>query len=659
MMPKCSRCGRALRSPASIAKGIGPDCEGHVHGHGLNASSAGGVCRNPENLGNPAMSPALAWPIWKGSCEMENIWIPELVPLDQVDPNPWQVRAEDAAHVMDVARSIAEHDLIQPGTGRRMDGRVQLAIAHTRLAAFRYLDEQFGARGNGQAGDRYVAFPVIVRELSDEQMAAYAIEENFKRKDLSAIEKGKALQRYMADFGKTQAEAGERFNLTQPAVSHLLRLLDLPAPVQDLVNQGQLPERFARQLVSLAKVAPEDVTQAAQVIASVPAEDRDKTSDLQIDILLDEHGRHLMSPRSGSYWPLDWRPELEPDALTCHDCPARLVVHGESICTNLACFEGRKMAWLQRELERVADKFKIAIAAPDESAKMLAVGYSNANDIKALLKRKNKPDCLRVIPSHEGGHEYYHEYYHAEALGSKVVMLGSTDPAVLKREQEAKEARAKGTDLPADSDEARHQAAEQKEAEQDERREGRAAVRRAQWDIPWLIFHTAEACGEQLQVSGAALDWMNDLVFNDSHRPTGWSQYLDEWEKFADQVKEAKGKALEVLMRRRMLVCRFSDEIWIGYDPKQAYDWPRSLQVVQEICESLNLKPGAGWNEPPIWKTETNCHVCGKFSSMDHITKRDEEDGWGAGERVTCSEECRDKTQVAGRKSQAKSKAKR
>jgi ParB/RepB/Spo0J family partition protein len=599
---------------------------------------------------------------------MENIWIPELVPLDQCGPNPWQVRAEDAAHVMDVARSIAEHDLIQPGTGRRVDGRVQLAVAHTRLAAFRYLNEQFGVPGNGQAGDKYTAFPVIVRELSDEQMAAYAIEENFKRKDLSAIEKGRALQRYLTDFGKTQAEAGERLNLTQSAVSHLLRLLDLPEPVQDLVNQGALPERFARQLVSLAKVAPEDVVQAAQVIAEAPADERDETADRQIGNLLDEHGRSL-SPRSGSHWPMDWRPEADPEAasptssstlttglgLTCQSCPARVVTQGESTCTSLLCFEARKAAWLQRELERVAAKFKVAIAAPGESVKTLEVGYGNESDIKVLLKRKSKPDCLRVMPITEDGYSYKYSY-HSDVLGSRVIALGSTDPTVLRREQAAKEARAKGVDLPAD-DEIRGQAADQEEAEREERREARAAVRRAMHDIPWLIFHTAEACGEQLQVSGMTLRWMYELVEDHYHTPNGWLQFDELFDPLDDQMPSvlSKKKAPDSLVRQMLLVHRFSSEIWTGFDPKQSYDWPRTLEMVQKTCEELDLKPGTGWNEPPIWTTETNCHVCGKFTSMDHVTKRDEEEGWAAGERVTCSEECR--SQVA--KSPAKPKAKR
>jgi ParB/RepB/Spo0J family partition protein len=649
MTPRCKRCGRTLRSPESVAKGIGPECEGHVHGHEPPSNSP--RCAGGES---ESRAQALAWPIWKEGYEMaENMWIPELVPLAEIDPNPWQVRTEDAAHVMDVAHSIAEHELIQPGIGRRVGGRVQLGAGHMRLAAFRYLDEQFGARGNGQAGDRYEKFPVIVRELSDEQMAAYAIEENFKRKDLSAIEKGRALRRYMTDFSKTQAEAGERLSLTQPAVSNLLRLLELPAPVQDLVNEGELPERFARQLVSLAHVAPEDVVKAAQVIAETPPDDRDETADLQIAELLDEHGRSLSS-RSGCYWPLDWRPEsgVMPDVVACQACPFRVVTHGESTCTNLVCFEARKADWLQRELERMADKFKIAVAAPGESVKALAVHYSNENDVKALLRRKSKPDCLRMMPIPDGGHEYYH----ADALGSKVVALGSTDTLILDREQRAKEARAKGVDLPADSDEARGQAAEQEEAEREERREARSAVRRAQWDIPWLIFHTAEACGEQLQVSGAALEWMADLVANDSHLPFGWNQYQDEQKKLADQIKEAKGKALEVLMRRQMLAHRFADALWLG-DSNQTYDWPRALETVQQICDELNLKPGVGWNEPPIWKTKTNCHVCGKFTSMDHMTKRDEEEGWKvmAGGVVVCSDECRAqvaKPYVAKKKSQ-------
>jgi len=584
---------------------------------------------------------------------MDNLWIPELVALDEIDPNPWQVRGEDPAHTMDVAHSITEHGLLQAGLGRRVDGRVQLAMAHTRLAAFKFLDEMLGARGNGQAGDRFAAFPVILRELSDEQMAAYAIEENLKRKDLSGIEKARALQRYCADFGKTQAEAGERFSLGQSAVSHLLRLLELPAPVQDLVNAGALPERFARQLVSLVKVAPEDVVRAAQVIAEVPPEDREECADQQLDELLDVHGRPLEA-RNGCYWEMDWRPS--EGAVACKFCPSRVALRGQENCTDLVCFEARQEAWQQRELERVSDKFNILMARPDE-AKPLQIGYNNLDLVKGILKRKVKPDCLRVMALPENS---YLLTYHADALGSKVVLLGSTDAGVLDREQRSKEAKAAGQDaLAVDDPKAQ---AEVAEAEREERREQKAAVRRAQHDIPWLIFHTAEACGEQLQVAGAALDWMIDLVVDHTNMPVGWAQYDELYDALEPAIQDTmRDKDREMLVRRLMLVRQFTDKVWAGWNPQVSYDWPRALAFIQEEAGELGLRLPKVWDTPPVHETLTNCHVCGRFTSMDHVTQRDQQEGWVVnGTWVTCSDECRAqvaKAQVARPKSQGKKKS--
>jgi ParB/RepB/Spo0J family partition protein len=586
----------------------------------------------------------------KGDRTMENLWVPELVALGEIDCNPWQVRADDPAHVMDVAHSISEHVLLQPGLGRRCaDGRVQLALGHTRLAAYRYLDEQFGVKGNGQAGDWYTAFPVIVRELSDEQMAAYAIEENFKRKDLSGIEKARALQRYCADFGKTQAEAGERFSLGQSAVSHLLRLLELPAPVQELVNAGALPERFARQLVSLARVAPEDVVQAAQVIAEAEPEEREDAADQQLDALLDAHGRELKM-RGGCYWDADWRPS--DAAVACKVCPSRVTMRGQESCTDLACFEARQEAWQSCELERIADKFNIPMAQVGEG-KPLKLDYNNLDLVRGMLKRKVKPDCLRVMAIQVGGYWSYH----ADVLGSKMVLLGSTDTLILDREQRAKEAKAAGQDaLAVDDPKAQ---AEAEDAERDERREQRAAVRRAQYDIPWLIFNVAESCAGQVAATGKTLDWLVEMAREQYLTPTGWSQFDDLFDPLDNKFGVLDlGKASEAEKRIEALVVCLSSEVDTRYDPSERYDWPRALEEVEKKAGELGLRLPKGWDTPPVNQTPTNCRVCGRFTSMDHVTQRDMDEGWVVdGERVTCSDECRAQVAKPAMAKKAKSPA--
>ncbi len=612
---------------------------------------------------------------------MENVWVPDLVKLDLIDPNPWQVREEDKAHVADVAQSIAVHGLLQPGIGRWVDGRVQLALAHMRLAAFRFLDAQFGADllhsingiGNGQAGDQYAAFPVVIRELSDEQMAAFAIEENFKRKDLTAIEKGRALKRYMADFRKTQAEAGERFNLTQSAVSHLITLVEsLPEELQELVAQRKLAERHARVLVPVAKLSVENAVGIGKAIAEAdPAESDQVASDALTDFCTSE-GRGM----GDCHWPPDWKPEavLNGEPLpACKGCPAFFKDRFEDdYCLRPECMEAKIQAWEEKELARLSEKFGIPfVAVEDEHFKPLNLAYSNEAAARNILKRKNKPECLRLVPAR--GQKGVSSYQHRQLLGSDVVLLASSDPHVLDPNASRKApapvaaSGASAEEIEAAAERARQAQKEQEEREAEGRRSERAAMRRAMHDIPWLIFHTAEVCGEQLQVSGVALEWMSDLVFNDAHLPIDWSQFTDEQERLAAQIEEANGEAQEILVRRQMLAHRFADQIWTGYDPKQAYDWPRALDAVQEICKDLNLKPGRGWNEPPIHKTETNCHTCGRFTSMDRITARDGEEGWRVDDGVvTCSEECRAgstkgakvaKKQVAGRKSQPAKKS--
>jgi hypothetical protein len=287
-------------------------------------------------------------------------------------------------------------------------------------------------------------------------------------------------------------------------------------------------------------------------------------------------------------------------------------------------------------LDRISDKFKIPMAQAEE-AKPLQIGYNNLDQVKGILKRKVKPDCLRVMALPEGAYGWH---YHADALGSGVVVLGSTDPDVLSREQEAKEAKAAGPDAPAAT---ATNAQAKAEEEREERREQRAAVRRAQYDIPWLIFHTAEACGEQLQVAGAALEWMADLVIDHTNEPVGWAQYDELDEALIAAINDkARAKEHEALTRQMLLMRRLTDEIWTGYDPPKSYDWPRALEIVERQADEMKLRLPKGWDTPPVNKTETNCHVCGRFTSMDHVTQRNLEEGWLVeGKRVTCSPECR------------------
>lgn len=169
-----------------------------------------------------------------------------LIPIDLIDPNPYQPRqAEDPAAVAEIADSIARNGLMQAPTARQVNGHYQLAFGHTRLAAFKMLQEE--------------CMPLIVRELDDLQMFELGVSENIKRRDLNPIEQAEAMKRYMQEFNKTSVEAGEFFNVSEEQIRATIRLINLVPEAQQGLAEGKINITAARSLLSMQKIAPREV----------------------------------------------------------------------------------------------------------------------------------------------------------------------------------------------------------------------------------------------------------------------------------------------------------------------------------------------------------------------------------------------------------------
>lgn len=167
-----------------------------------------------------------------------------LMDLDLIGPNPYQPREnEDPEHIRNLAISIAQDGLLQAPAGRWVEGRVQLAFGHSRLAAYKFL------RDTGNPG--FELMPVVIRILSDEDMFRLAISENLQRRDLTPIEEARAMTRYRDEFGKSSVEIGGLFGLSDSAVRNKIRLLKLPQSLQDALRRRDLTEGAARALVPL------------------------------------------------------------------------------------------------------------------------------------------------------------------------------------------------------------------------------------------------------------------------------------------------------------------------------------------------------------------------------------------------------------------------
>jgi ParB family chromosome partitioning protein len=155
-----------------------------------------------------------------------------------VDPNPWQPRTvlgdEDLAELAD---SLREHGLVQPIVVRATGDRYQLIAGQRRLAAARRLG--------------WERVPARVLDVEDRQMAEIAIVENLQRRDLDALEKAASFKQYLATWGCTQEELAKRLSIDRSHVANLIRLLELPAAVQQKLRGGKLTMGHARALLPL------------------------------------------------------------------------------------------------------------------------------------------------------------------------------------------------------------------------------------------------------------------------------------------------------------------------------------------------------------------------------------------------------------------------
>jgi ParB family chromosome partitioning protein len=160
------------------------------------------------------------------------------VPVQAVAPNPRQPRQGfDEESLEGLARSIREVGVLQPVVVRRVNGGYELVAGERRVRA---------ARLAGLA-----TVPALVRTTDDTESLREALIENIHRQDLSALEQAAAFQELQDDLGVTQEDLAERLGHSRSHVANTIRLLNLPADVQQLLAEGSLTAGHARALLSL------------------------------------------------------------------------------------------------------------------------------------------------------------------------------------------------------------------------------------------------------------------------------------------------------------------------------------------------------------------------------------------------------------------------
>jgi ParB family transcriptional regulator, chromosome partitioning protein len=175
------------------------------------------------------------------------------VPVDQIDPNPLQARTVfQTEKLQELSQSIKVNGVIQPLVVRKRGGRYQLVAGERRWRA---------AKMSG-----LTRVPVVVQEISDEQLLEVTLIENIQREDLTAIEVARAFDRLVKELNLSHEEIASRTGKDRTTITNTLRLLRLPGDIQQLLSEHRLSMGHARAILGLP--TPELQRQVAEKASS-------------------------------------------------------------------------------------------------------------------------------------------------------------------------------------------------------------------------------------------------------------------------------------------------------------------------------------------------------------------------------------------------------
>jgi ParB family transcriptional regulator, chromosome partitioning protein len=164
------------------------------------------------------------------------------LPVRSLRPNPYQPRTHiDEAALEELTASMRASGLLQPVVVRPRNGSYELIAGERRWRAA----ERLG-------WDR---IPAVVRDVDDQTLLTLALIENLQRNDLSPIDEASGYQRLGEEFHLPHAEIARLVGRNRSTIANLLRLLQLPEEIQQLIHQAKLSEGHARALLAISDQA--------------------------------------------------------------------------------------------------------------------------------------------------------------------------------------------------------------------------------------------------------------------------------------------------------------------------------------------------------------------------------------------------------------------
>jgi len=166
----------------------------------------------------------------------------QTLPIEFLQRGKYQPRKDmDPEKLKELADSIAAQGIIQPIIVRKINAEKYEIIAGERRWRAAQLAELRDV-------------PVVIRDIDDRTVMAIALIENIQREDLSALEESEALKRLQDEFELTHQQIAEAVGKSRATVTNLLRLLELPSEVKNMLGKGLLEMGHARALLGLDEV---------------------------------------------------------------------------------------------------------------------------------------------------------------------------------------------------------------------------------------------------------------------------------------------------------------------------------------------------------------------------------------------------------------------
>ena len=161
-----------------------------------------------------------------------------MAPIDALVPNPNQPRKNfDKGALEELADSIRQNGILQPILVRKVGSDYEIVAGERRYQAARLAELK--------------EVPVVIREISDDQVFQLALIENLQRSDLDPIEEAQGYRQLIDQNGLTQEQLAKAVSKSRSTITNSLRLLDLPESVQALMSTRELTAGHARAILAV------------------------------------------------------------------------------------------------------------------------------------------------------------------------------------------------------------------------------------------------------------------------------------------------------------------------------------------------------------------------------------------------------------------------